>query len=259
MPTIHPSAVVSPQAQIADDAEIGPFCLIDGPATLGPGVSLAGHAWLHGQVSVGQQSTIGWGAVIGADPQDLSFDPATPSGVEIGPNNAIREYVTIHRSTQPGGTTRTGAHVMLMVGVHLAHDCAIGEHAVIANNVMLGGHVCVGERAFLGGGGAFHQFIRVGSYSITQGNASFSKDVPPFSIAHGLNRLSGVNSIGLRRAGFDPATRTEIKLLFRLLFRSGLHLSAAVKEAESQSWSDTARLLLDNAAHPSRKGIISRK
>ncbi len=259
MSNIHPSAVVSPEARIAADAEVGPFCVIDGPATLASGVSLAGHAWLHGHVTIAEQSSIGWGAVIGADPQDLAFDPATDSGVEIGPHNTIREYVTIHRSTQPGGTTRTGARVMLMVGVHLAHDCTIGDDTVLANNVMLGGHVHVDEHVFLGGGAGFHQFVKIGSYSITQGNASISKDVPPFSIAHGLNRLSGLNSIGLRRGGFDPATRSEIKRIFQLLFRSDLPLSAAIEQAEGQSWSEPARTLLDAAAHPSRKGIITRK
>jgi UDP-N-acetylglucosamine acyltransferase len=259
MPDIHPTAVVSPDARIAEGAEIGPFCVIDGPATLASGVTLAGHAWLHGRVSIGEESSIGWGAVIGADPQDLSFDPTTDSSVEIGPRNIIREYVTVHRSTQPGGATRTGAGVMLMVASHLAHDCVVGEDTVLANNVMLGGHVHIGKRVFLGGGAGFHQFIQVGSYSIAQGNASISKDIPPFCVAHGLNRISGLNSIGLRRAGLAPATRSEIKRLFKLLFRSELPLSEAVKQAEDQSWSDTARLLLDAAAHPSRKGIITRQ
>jgi UDP-N-acetylglucosamine acyltransferase len=219
---------------------------------------MAGQAWLHGRVKVGEGSRIGWGAVLGADPQDLSFDPETDSGVEIGPDNEIREYVTVHRSTRSGGATRTGAGVMLMVGVHLAHDCQVEEAAVLANNVLLGGHVRVGARAFLGGSAVFHQFIRVGTLAMVQGNASMAKDVPPFSIAHSYNRISGLNSVGMRRAGVDAATRSEIKRLFHLLFRSGRPLSAAVREAGEGEWSETARILLDAAARPSRKGIVVR-
>jgi len=258
MPMIHPSAIVSRDARIAEDVEIGPNCVIDGPSVLGSGVSLAGNSWLHGKVVVGEHSSIGWGAVLGADPQDLSFDPGIDSGVEIGSHNTIREYATIHRATKPGGTTRTGARVMLMVGVHLAHDCVVEDDAVLANNVLLGGHVQVGARAFLGGSAAFHQFIRIGTLSIIQGNASIAKDVPPFTIAYGYNRISGVNSIGLRRAGFDAALRSEIKKLFHLLFLSQRPFSAALEEAQRTTWSPTARTLLDAAANPSRKGIIMR-
>ena len=219
----------------------------------------SGHGWIHGRVVIGENSSIGWGAVLGADPQDLSFDPETDSGVEIGPGNTIREYVTIHRATRPGGLTRTGARVLLMVGTHLAHDCRIGDDAVLANGVMLGGHVHVGKRAFLGGAAVFHQFVKIGALAIVQGNSSISKDVPPFSIVHGYNRLSGINTVGLRRAGIEAAARSEIKRLFHLLFRSGLPFSAAVEKAAAQPWSETARPLLEAATNPSRKGVVTRQ
>ncbi len=255
---IHPSALVSQAARLAPDVDVGPFTVIDGPADLAAGVRIAGHAWLHGRVTIGPRTTIGWGSIVGGDPQDISFDPATDSAVTLGPDNSIRDYVTIHRSTQPGGTTRIGARNLLMTGAHVAHDCLIGDDCALANNVLLGGHVHVGNRAFLGGGAGFHQFVHVGSLAIVQGNAAISQDVPPFTLAYGHNTLAGLNTVGLRRAGLNPNARAEIKRLFVLLFGSGLPLTAALAQARQAAWSDTARLLLDAAANPSRKGIMTR-
>ena len=255
---VHPTALVSQAARLAPDVDVGPFTVIDGPAELASGVRIAGHAWLHGRLAVGPRTSIGWGAIVGGDPQDLAFDPATDSAVTLGPDNSIRDYVTIHRSTQPGGATRIGARNLLMTGAHVAHDCIIGDDCALANNVLLGGHVHVGNRAFLGGGAGFHQFVHVGPLAIVQGNAAISQDVPPFSLAYGRNTLAGLNTVGLRRAGLNPNARAEIKRLFQLLFGSGLPLTAALARARQTAWSDTAQLLLDAAANPSRKGIMTR-
>jgi UDP-N-acetylglucosamine acyltransferase len=121
---------------------------------------------------------IGWGSIVGADPQDLHFNPQTDSGVELGESNTLREYVTIHRGSQAGGITRIGANNFLMTGVHLAHDVQMGDHNVLANNVLLAGHIQVGNKCFLGGGSVFHQFIHIGDYAIAQGNAAISQDIP---------------------------------------------------------------------------------
>lgn len=258
MPHIHPTALVSDRAVLADDVTVGPFAVIEGDAVLEAGVKIGGHVWIAGGTTVGSNSSIGWGSVIGADPQDLSFDPATKSGVRMGSNNTLREYVTIHRGSKDGAFTELGDANFLMTGVHLAHDVVMGSHNIMANNVMLGGHIHIGNRVFLGGGAGFHQFIKVGDFAMVQGNAAVSQDVPPYCVAHGQNQLACLNAIGLRRGGLDAATRMEIKRLFRLLFGSGFALSKAIELAEQQTWSEAAQKLLDAARHPSRKGVMTR-
>jgi len=258
MPAVHPSALVSPDAELADGVTVGPFTMIDGPVKLEAGVSVAGHCHIVGRVRIGTGSKVGWGSVIGADPQDLSFDPATDSGVDIAERNTIREYVTIHRGSKPGSNTCLGQGNFLMTGAHLAHDVKMGCDNIIANNVLIAGHVTVGNRVFLGGGAVFHQFIRIGDLAMAQGNSGISRDVPPYCIVHGVNRLSGINVVGLRRAGIDSATRAEIKEAYRLLFLSGHLLSKANEIAASRTWSDVARKLVDAVAMPSSKSILTR-
>lgn len=255
---IHPSALVSPAARLAGDVEIGPFAVIEGPVELAAGVKVGGHAWVRGDTMVGERSTIGWGSVIGADPQDLGFDPETPSGVRIGPDNRLREFVTIHRGSKPGSHTVLGSGNFLMTGVHLGHDSQLGDGNILANNVLFGGHVRLGNRAFIGGAAAFHQFVRIGDLAMVQGHGSLSQDVPPYCVAHGLNCLAGLNTVGLRRNGFDAAARAEIKRLYGMLFRSNAPHDKALAEAEAQDWSPAARLLLDAVREPSRKGVIRR-
>lgn len=254
--TIHPSALVSPAARLAGDVEIGPFAVIDGEVVLGAGVKIAGHAWVRGDTVLGEGTTVGWGAVIGADPQDLGFDPATPSGVRVGARNRLREYVTIHRGSKPGAFTVLGDDNFLMTGVHLGHDSQVGHGNVLANNVLFGGHVRLGNRAFLGGGAGFHQFVHIGDLAMVQGNASVSQDVPPYCVAHDLNQLAGLNTVGLRRAGFDSALRLELKRLYHQLFRAPVPLSQGLAEAAAMAWSPAAALLLEAVANPSRKGVI---
>jgi UDP-N-acetylglucosamine acyltransferase len=253
---IHPTAIVSSAARIAEDVEIGPFTVIEGLVELRPGAKVGGHVLLRGDTVVGEDTHIGWGSVIGADPQDLGFDPDTPSGVRIARGNRIREYVTIHRGSKVNSVTALGEGNYLMTGVHLGHDCRLGAGNVLANNVLLGGHVTLGDRAFLGGGSVVHQFVRVGSLAMMQGISGVSQDVPPYCVAHGVNLLAGLNTVGLRRAGFDAATRAEIKRLYMLLLRAGQPLAAALETAAGMSWGAEARVLLDAVAAPSRKGVL---
>jgi len=256
--TLHPSALISPEAELADDVVVGPFAVIEGPVKLAAGVKIGGHAWICGDTWLGEGSSVGWGSVIGADPQDLGFDPALHTGVRIGARNQIREYVTIHRSSKAGGYTTLGEGNYLMTGVHLGHDSQVGDGNVIANNVMFGGHVHLGNRAFLGGGGGYHQFLHIGDLAMVQGNAVVSQDVPPYCVAYGKNQLAGLNTVGLRRAGLDGTARAEIKKAYALLFSSGLTLSKALEAAAAIEWSPTTRLLLDAVSKPSRKGVIAR-
>lgn len=255
---IHPSALVAPEADLADEVEIGPFSVIEGPVKLAAGVVVGGHCHLSGDLEIGAETRVGWGCVLGADPQDLGFDRSIRSGVRIGPRNVLREYVTIHRGSTEGAVTEIGAGNFLMTGAHLAHDVRLGDDNVLANDVLLAGHVRVGDRSFLGGAAGFHQFIRVGSLAMVKGGSAISQDVPPYCVAHGSNRLAGLNVVGLRRAGWDTAARAELKLAFRLLFLDRFPLREAVARARSREWSPAVRSLVDAVAEPSRKGVMTR-
>ena len=256
--TIHPTALISPAAELADDVVVGPYAVLEGPVKLAAGVRVDGHAWIGGDTSLGAGTRIGWGAVIGADPQDLGFDPAVSSGVRIGPRNVIREYVTINRSSKAGGHTTLGEGNYLMTGVHLGHDSQVGDGNVIANNVLFGGHVHLGNRAFLGGGSVYHQFIHIGDLAMVRGNSGISLDVPPYCVAHGVNQLAGLNTVGLRRAGLDAAARMEIKRAYELLFRSGKPFGQALAAVAALEWGPAARRLIEAVAKPSRKGVLVR-
>ena len=196
MPEIHSTAQVSPEAQLADDVTVGPFAIIDGPARIESGCSIGPQVWIHGDVTLGPDNKIGYGSIIGADPQDLGFDPETSSGVVLGRGNVIREYVTIHRATVSGAHTTLGEENYLMTGTHLAHDVVLGNHNIFANNVLLAGHVEVGNSVVIAGACVFHQFIRIGDFVMVQGLTGSSKDIPPYCILRHGNRLSGLNAIG---------------------------------------------------------------
>ncbi|MDB6079159.1 MAG: acyl-ACP--UDP-N-acetylglucosamine O-acyltransferase [Akkermansiaceae bacterium] len=257
MPNIHPTALISPEAELAEDVTVGPFAVIDGPVKLAAGVSIGGHAHLTGKTEIGESSRIGWGCIVGADPQDLHFNPATDSGVVIGARNVLREYVTIHRGTRDGGVTRMGDDNFLMTGVHLAHDVSLGDGNIFANNVLLAGHVQVGNKTFLGGGAAFHQFIKIGDLAMSQGLTIVSQDVPPYCVVNGVNQLVGLNVVGLRRAGLDLATRNDLKKAYKFFFLSGKLRQAALEEAEGGTWTPEARKFIDALANPSRKGVAA--
>jgi len=172
---------------------------------------------------------IGYGAVLGAEPQDHSYKGA-PSRVEIGSGNRIREYVTIHRSTKEGGATVVGNDNFLMSGVHLAHDTRVGNATTIVNNTLLAGHVQVDDRAFLGGATLVHQHVRIGSLAITRGGTRLTKDVPPYLMAVAINQVSGINRLGLRRAGFSQETRRTVQAAYELIYRANLNISQALGE-----------------------------
>jgi len=258
MSLIHPSAIVSEEAKIGNNVEIGPFSIIDAGCIIGDNTRIGGQAWITNRSEIGHDNMIGYGSIIGGNPQDTSFDESILSHVKIGNHNTIREYVTIHRSTSEGEYTHIGDKNFFMTGVHIAHDVNLGNENIFANNVLLAGHVTVGDKTFLGGGAGFHQFINIGDYAIVKGNGAISCDVPPYTLAHGSNIMSGLNSIGMRRGGISAETRKEIKFLHNLLFQSGLNLSQAIKEAENNHWSPEALKLLNAARNPSKKGMVSR-
>jgi UDP-N-acetylglucosamine acyltransferase len=256
---IHPTALVDSGAQIGADVEIGPFSVIGSQVVIGDRTIVQSHIVIEGEVDIGTGNFIGHGAVIGAPPQDLSFSPERKTRVEIGNENVIREYCTIHRGSAEGSATKIGDKNFLMAGAHLGHNCAIGDNVIIANNCLLGGHVRVDDGAFLGGGGVFHQHMRIGRLALTQGASGFSKDIPPFVIAAEINYVFGVNVIGLRRAGFSGRDRDEIKAAFKLLYTSGLNISQALEKAAAMELGAPAREFFAFVAAAGKRGICPLK
>jgi len=242
---IHPTAIVDPSARLAEDVEIGPHAIVGGEVTLGAGCVVQAHAVLESRVVMGSGNVIGHGAVIGAPPQDFAHRPEVSSGVRIGDNNRIREYVTIHRGTKEGTETTVGSGCFLMVGTHLGHNVSLADNVIVTNNCLLAGYVEVGEAAVLGGGSVFHQFMRIGRRAMIAGSSSFNKDIPPFVTANFRNLLVGINVIGLRRGGFSAAARMEIKRAFKLVYRSGLRVREALAEAEKSGWGPEAAEFFD--------------
>lgn len=254
---IHPTAIVDPGAQIGNEVEIGPYSIIGAEAVIGERSTIQSHVVIEGTARIGNGNFIGHGAIIGAAPQDLSFDSRTKSAVEIGDGNVLREYCTVHRGATEGSTTRIGTGNYLMVGAHVGHNCAIGKNVIIANNCLLGGYVQIDDAAFLGGGCVFHQHIRVGRLAITQGGSAFSKDVPPFTIAALLNYVIGLNVIGLRRAGLSAQDRDEIKNAFKLIYRSGLNTRQALEESKARNFGAAADEFFEFIATAQKRGICA--
>lgn len=252
---IHPTALISPDATLGTNVRIGPYAVIESGAQIGDDCVIGAHVVISGFVSMGPQNVIHSGAVLGADPQDLRFDTSTPSRVLIGKNNQIREHCTIHRASIRNGQTRIGDHCFLMAGSHVGHDSEMGTGVILANGSMLGGHTRIGDGVFLGGGCAVHQFVRLGRLVICQGNSAITKSLPPFTMAAGINGLTGLNVIGLRRAGVSSSGRASIKAAFDLVFRRGFNVSQALQEAIHHPWEAEAFEFLTFIRDPGTRGL----
>lgn len=255
MSLIHSSAFVDPSAHLASGVEVGPGVIIESGAVIGEGCRIQAHAVITGHVRLGSGNAVGYGAILGADPQDYDFKPGTKSEVIIGDDNIIREYVTIHRGTKEGTVTRVGDKNFLMVGVHLGHNSSVGNRVIIANNCLLAGYVEVQDGAVLGGGSVFHQFLRVGRLCMVRGGERFPKDIPPFVSAYGTSMVAGINAVGLKRAGFSSQTRMEIKRAFRLIYHSGLNITQALEESKKTNWGSEAQEFLDFIASAKKRGV----
>jgi UDP-N-acetylglucosamine acyltransferase len=238
---IHLTAIIGSGAKIGANVEIGPHSIIGGAVNIADDCVIGANVVIEGEVSIGRSNRIGHGAIIGGEPQDVSFSPTTRSRVEIGERNIIREQCTIHRGTTADSATKIGDENFLMVNAHVGHNCVIGNKVIVANNVLLGGFVMVDDQAFLGGGSVFHQNMRVGRLVIVQGSSGFGKDIPPFVIAAERNYVFGLNTVGLRRAGFSREQRDEIKRAFKLVYLSGLNTRQALEKSRESEWTETGR------------------
>src|SRR5579872_3149248 len=221
MPQIHRTAIVAPGVSLADDVEIGPYCIVGGEVRLGAGVSLKSHVVVEGRTTIGDGTRIFPFASIGLEPQDLKYK-GEPSSLVIGRHNTIREYVTMNPGTEGGGmVTRVGDNGLFMVGVHIAHDCQIGDSVIMANNATLAGHVVIGDFTVFGGLSAVHQFVRIGQHAMVGGVTGVERDVIPYgSVLGDRARLSGLNIVGMQRRGFSREEIQALRIAYQMLFPS---------------------------------------
>jgi UDP-N-acetylglucosamine acyltransferase len=241
---IHPTAVIHPKAKLDSTVTVGPYTVIDERVEIGPRCVIGPHVYITGVTTIGAENQFHAGCIIGDAPQDLKYD-GTPTRLRIGDKNVFREHFTAHRATKPDGETIIGSNNFLMQNAHVGHNCIVGNHIILAGGAMLAGHAEVQDRAFISGNCLVHQFTRIGTLALMQGGSAISQDLPPFCIAFHQNELCGLNIIGLRRAGFTPAERLELKAAYRDLFRSGKNLRTAVAGAKSKFTTGPARTLID--------------
>jgi UDP-N-acetylglucosamine acyltransferase len=228
---IHPTAIVDPQARIAETAEIGPYSIVGPQVEIGAGTRLMAHVYAEGPARIGEENIFYPYSTVGVAPQDLKYK-GERSETRIGNRNKIREFVTIHRGTEGGGlVTCIGDDNMLMAYVHVAHDAQVANHAVLANGVTLGGHVLVGDWAVVGAFTGVHQFCRIGRHAIIGGYSVVTQDVLPFSmtVSEREIRIFGANRTGLERRGFSKERIEDLQKAFRLLTHSELNTSQAVE------------------------------
>lgn len=225
---IDPRAVVAEDARLADDVKVGPFAVIGPGVELGPGSEVGAHAVIEGPTVIGRNNRIYPFASVGLAPQDKKY-AGEATRLVIGDGNTIREYCTLNRGTaQDRGETTIGSDNWIMAYVHIAHDCVIGDHTILANNATLGGHVVVGDWVVMGGFSGVHQFCSIGAHAFLQFGARVSSDVPPYVMVGGeVTRPRGLNLEGLRRRGFDDERRAALKRAYRTLYREGLRLEEA--------------------------------
>ncbi len=233
---LHPTAIIDPRAQLAQDVEVGPYSVIGPDVVIGPGCWIGPHAVITGHTRMGARNRIFQHSSLGEIPQDKKY-AGEATRLEIGDDNTIREFCTFNCGTaQDVGVTRVGNGNWIMAYVHVAHDCQVSNHTILANGVQLGGHVHIGEYAILGGLTGVHQFCHIGAHSITGAGTVVLKDIPPFvTVSGNPGKPYGLNVEGLKRRGFAAATITKLKHAYKTLYRSGLTIEQAMKELERQS------------------------
>ena len=253
----HPTAIVDPSAQLGEDIRVGPYAIIEAGAIIGDGCSIGAHSIIRSGCRLGQGNIIHPHVVLGGPPQDQKYQ-GEDTLLQIGENNVFREFFTANRGTvQGGGCTRIGSHNLLMTCSHVAHDCQLGDHIVMANSVALAGHVVINDHAVLGGLSAVHQHVRIGESALVGGGAMIAQDLPPYCIAQGDRaRLHGLNRIGLRRRGFSRHCIDQLHQAYRILFLSDLSRSSALtKITDSHEFTSLELSKMIEFIRSSRRGI----
>jgi UDP-N-acetylglucosamine acyltransferase len=230
---VHPSAVIAPEAEVGADVQVGPHVVIEGDVRVGPGCVLRPGVHLVGPLTMGAGNKVYTGAVLGEAPQHLKYE-GEPTRLEVGDYNIFRENVTVHRGTTASWVTRVGNHNFLMAGSHVAHDCQVGNHCILANGALLAGHCVLEDNVYLSGNSAIHQFVRVGRLALLSGLSASTKDIPPFVMQQNINCVVGVNVVGMRRAGIPTANIDAVRQAYHLLYREGHLLANALGRIERE-------------------------
>ena len=233
---IDPKAVVHPKAELAEGVKVGPFSVIGPDVQIDSGSEIGPHVVIKGPTAIGRDNTIYQFSSIGEDPQDKKYaDELTR--LEIGDGNVIREFVTIHRGTQQDqGLTLIGSDNLFMAYVHVAHDCVVGDHVIMANGASIAGHVHLGDHSILGGFTLVHQFTQIGEYSFSAMGSAITQDVPPFVMVGGRpTRPHGINSVGMERNGKSPEVIRQIRQAYKILYKNNLRLEDAIEEMEGMA------------------------
>lgn len=233
MTKIHPTAIVSSNAKIGTDVEIGPFCIIEDDVEIGDGCKIRSHVLIDSGVRLGKNVQVFSGAVLGTAPQDLKYK-GEKTYLEVGNNTIIREYATLNRGTNHSWKTVVGSNCLLMSYVHVAHDCVLGNNVILSNSVNMAGHVTIEDYVIIGGLTAIHQFVRIGQHTMIGGGYRVPKDVPPYILAMGEPlQFGGLNAVGLTRRGFSSDVQLALKRAYKLVFRSSLTKREAIERLKN--------------------------
>ena len=239
---IHPTAIVDPEAELADGVEVGPYAIISGTVKIGPRTVVGPRVTIEGYTSIGADNEIFTGAVVGSRTQDKKFDGGV-SYLKIGDRNKIREYVTLNPGTKDGTETLVGNDNLFMAYCHIAHDCIVKNKTVLANSATLAGHVVIDDGAIIGGLTGIHQFVHIGQMAIIGGCSKVVQDVPPFVMADGHPaRAYGLNSVGLDRNAYSKEDKALLKKAYKIIFRSELSLKSAIAQLEAELPQDNSAI-----------------
>jgi UDP-N-acetylglucosamine acyltransferase len=230
---IHPTAIISPEAQIGENVEIGPFSVLEGQVYIGADCVIRPGAYLFGPLTMGRGNIVFTGTVLGEEPQHLRYQ-GEPTSLEIGDHNSFREHVTVHRGTAATGKTVIGSHNFFMAHSHIGHDCVIGDRCIFANGALVAGHCTIENSVYLSGNSTVHQFVRIGRLALLSGVSGTSKDIPPFIMQQNIDNVVNINVVGMRRAGISSAEILGVRRSFRYLFRDGIALPAALTKMERE-------------------------
>ena len=254
---IHPSAVIDPSAELADDVEVGPGVVIEAGARIGAGNVLMAHSFVGRGTVLGVENVLHIGAVVGHLPQDISTTGREDARAVIGDRNVFREYCTVHRGSRDGNETVIGNDNFIMAQAHIAHDCKLGDRIIMAVGALLAGHVEMESHCFLSGNAAVHQFCRIGEYAFVSGLSRVSKDPPPYFLIKGDSQVFGLNTVGLKRGGFSEDERLLIRRAYKILFRKSSGLEAALNEIETTLSHSPHALHLVDFVRKSERGICT--
>jgi len=263
MARIHPTAIVDPSAKLAEDVEIGPYCIVEGDVEIGAGTRLRANAIVRRYTTLGENNLVDSFCVLGGEPQDLKFDPSSATYLRIGDGNVFREGVTISRATGEGNATIVGNNTYWMMTSHAGHNAIIGDNAILVNSSAIAGHAVIGKGVILSGGAMVHQFTWVGDGAMFQGNAIATMHVPPYTLVTDISKIAGLNVVGMRRnKEITDSDRRQVKEAFKLLYRSGMTTARALEKMDEFSdWGTPAckfREFVRNvlaAEKPHRRGL----